>query len=229
MFWDKFLNLIFPSACLNCGAAADNGAVVCEKCFSEIKTNQTLFCGLCRARLPDAKKICHKNFPYILGAASEYGDETVRGLIHLLKFKYVKAAAEPLGELIARYLQTISPALENFAVVPIPLSKKRLRERGFNQSELIAKILAERLHLPLRTDFLLRAKHAKPQSETKNLKERRENVLGCFSVKSAAAPIGKNVVLVDDVTTSGATLFAAATALKNAGVKKIVALAAAKT
>ena len=223
----SLLNAIFPQRCLSCRKNT-SGEPICQKCFSGIPINKTFFCGLCRARLADNKKICHEKFPYILGAASEYSNEAVKNLIHGLKFKYIKDAAAPLGELLALYIKTTGFQVKNFVVVPVPLSAKRLRERGFNQSELIAKSFAERVASPTETVALARIKNSKPQSGAKNVGERRENVKACFSVVGPKFVANKNILLIDDVTTSGATMLEAAKTLKAAGAKKIVALAAAR-
>jgi len=227
MFFDRLLDLIFPPRCLSCQKNLGCG-VICDDCLSKIKINQTLFCGKCGARLPQPKKICHKNFPYLLGAATNYENEIAKNLIHSLKFQYIKAAAQPLGNLLIQYTEALSLPLKNFIVIPIPLSKKRLRGRGFNQAELIAKIFAEHFELPPETNLLVRTKNAKPQSEIKNLKERLLNVKDCFAVINQESVASKNILLIDDVITSGATLLEATAALKNAGARKIIALAVAK-
>ncbi len=239
MLLKTLVNILFPPLCLTCKKHIQGDDVICRNCYGKISLNQTLFCGKCGARLANQKRICHLDFPYLLGAAGSYGDETLKSLIHSLKFRYIKSAARPLGEILICYTETLNLPLEKFSVIPVPLSERRLRERGFNQAELIAKTFAGRFGLPLITSALRRSKHAKPQSETKNLSERQRNVLGCFlasrsdplrrSASDARAVAGKNILLIDDVTTSGATLFEAATALKNAGARKIIALVAAKT
>ncbi len=228
MFLDQLFNIIFPMVCLGCKKYVAGGTVICSDCFQKISRNQKLFCGKCRARLPDGKKICHSDFPYLLGAVGSYGDEILQNLIHALKFNYVKLAASPLGKLLIDYVTGLNLEPEKFIVLPIPLSKQRLRKRGFNQAELIAKIFAEHFELPILSGALERTKHTKPQSETKGLSERNENVSGCFIVTRPESIAGKNILLIDDVITSGATLLAAATVLKNAGARKIIALAMAK-
>ncbi len=239
------INLIFPSRCLNCKTYTEHGAAICRACESNIPLNHALFCGKCGARLPAAaparvqraggstkaglpKKICHKDFPYLLGSATDYNNEAVRNLVHGLKFRFIRSASEPLGRLLARYTEELALPLRGYTTIPIPLSPARFRERGFNQSELVSKIFADHFKLPLDTKSLIRIKHAKPQSETRNIVERQENVKKCFAVKHPESLRGTNVVLIDDVTTSGTTLLEAAMALKSAGVKKIIALTAAK-
>lgn len=232
---DKIINLIFPSFCLGCGKRTKNSDAICAGCLSAIHLNSALFCGKCGARLPTGqaglpagKKICHPSFPYVLGAATQYEDEAVKKLVHALKFKYVKIAAETLAHFLVSYAENLRLPLTNYLVVPIPLSGKRLRERGFNQSELIAKIFVAHFGLLLDTKNFLRTKNTKAQSETKNLDERRKNVAGCFAVKNPELFCGKKIILIDDVTTSGATFYEAALMLKSAGARKVIAFAVAR-
>ena len=222
-----FTDLFFPRICLACRRRIDSG-VLCPVCFGGIIVCDAFSCGKCHARLPDAKAICHFDFPYILGAAGSYDDQAVQALIHHLKFRSIKEAAVPLAELMVRFASRTPLDLKKYIVVPLPLSRARLRARGFNQAELIARHFATTLALPLEVGTLVRAKHSKPQSETKSAAERKENVRGSFTVKNPETIAGKNILLIDDVTTSGATFHEAALALKSAGAKKIVAIAAAK-
>lgn len=221
------LDIIFPSYCLGCGKYLKNGATLCPSCFLKIGVNKTLFCGKCRARLPENKKICHLDFPYVLGAAASYRDETVKELVHNLKFKGVRDASARLGELLIKYLKELDLDLENFLIIPVTLGKKRLRSRGFNQAELLAKEVARYFNLPMVPNALTRNKETKPQTELKSLEERFSNLKESFSASDDKIISGKNILLIDDVSTSGATLNAAAAALKKSGAKKIIALVAA--
>ncbi|HUZ93049.1 MAG TPA: double zinc ribbon domain-containing protein [Candidatus Paceibacterota bacterium] len=223
---NRILDLLFPPRCVQCGAYAD-GRALCTRCAKSIRIHHSLFCGSCRARLPEGLKICHKSFPYILGAAADYDAPAIRSLIHALKFRSMQNAAVPLAEFLICYAATI-PLPADALAVPVPLSVRRRRERGFNQAELIGGIFAGRFRMPFDPAALVRTKHAKPQSETKTLAERCENVKNCFAVPDAARVADRNIILIDDVTTSGTTFLEAASALKSAGAKKIIALAAAK-
>ena len=222
-----FMEVLFPRRCLRCRNTLTNG-VVCDQCLVAVTIHDSLFCGKCKARLPSARKICHNDFPYILGAAGSYGDKTIQTLIHHLKFRGIRDAAEPLAEIIVRYLSKLERDLTHYYIVPIPLSQKRRRERGFNQSERIGAIVAKQLAIPIETTCLIRARHTAAQSTTKSASERRKNVNNCFAVINNSLH-GKNIILVDDVTTSGATLLEAARTLKQAGVQKIIAVTAAMT
>ena len=186
----------------------------------------SFWCGECRARLPEARKVCHKDFPYLLGGAAPYSDERIRALVHGLKFQFIRDAAHPLGNLVAKYLSQFADRWQSFTIVPIPLSPRRERTRGFNQSRLIAEVVAERLHLPI-SDALRRTRHTAPQSELENYDARRANVEGCFAVNNPDTVKGKHIMFIDDVATSGTTFLEATRALKAAGAQGTVAVAAA--
>lgn len=227
MNFDFFSDLVFPPACIGCSQKLSAG-VLCTQCQNGIELYKTFFCGKCGARLPELKKICHKDAPYVLGAATRYDDVPVQKLIHTLKFYGAYDAAAPLASLLINYITGLEFDLRGFSVVPIPLSIKRQRARGFNQSTLIAQFFAQHFSLPLEERLLVRILHNKPQSETNDILERKENIHGCFSVPDPESLRGKNIVLIDDVTTSGTTFLEAARVLKTAGVKKIIALAVAQ-
>ena len=237
----NFLNFIsgifFPPQCLACRASISAG-VICESCLGRIPLLGTLFCARCGARLPGirfengsfaVKKICHLDTTYLLGSAGPYDDATLKLLVHQLKFRGSRLAARPLADLIARYLGNIALDLNGFMLIPLPLHWRRRNERGFNQAEEIARCLAERVPLRMRTDILARSRSTEPQTATGTVAKRKENVRGCFSVVKPADVFRKNIILLDDVTTSGATLGEAARALKAAGARKIIGLTAAKT
>lgn len=145
----------------------------------------------------------------------------MRQAIHQLKYQNLKAISSSLAVLLADYLllNPLQP-LQGEVLVPVPLHPRRLRERGYNQSVLLAKKLSRLINLPVITDCLIRVKESKPQVRTTTLKERRENVTGAFICHGDKIH-GKQIILVDDVCTSGATLEACATALKNNGAVSI--------
>ncbi len=223
MNFDFLISILFPRSCLLCHKTLRAG-VLCEVCRRTITLHRTLF----REMNPMSD---HPPFPYWLGAAGNYESPALKTLIHALKFRGVTAAATPLADIILEYVLSLKMNFDDYLVIPIPLSHKRFRARGFNQSELIARHLAARLNLQLKTNCLVRAKHAKPQSETKDLNERLNNLHGCFTIARNETSVvnGRNIVLIDDVTTSGATFLEAAQTLKAAGAAKIFALAAART
>jgi ComF family protein len=228
MLLAALFDLIFPPRCVACLKIIERGRALCSACRASISLHQNFFCGSCRGRLPCLpdgaipRSHCHPGFPYTLGAAADYRG-AVKALVHALKFQGVRDAAAELGNLIADELGAFST--DALAIVPIPLSRRRRYERGYNQAELIARALSERLALPI-LSALVRTRETDPQSQVKGLHERRENVAGCFIL--GAPSLTGTVFLVDDVATSGATLEEAALVLKAAGVRRVIALVAAK-
>ncbi len=224
-------SIFFPRRCLACGTAVREGTL-CEPCRAGIAIRRTLFCGQCGSGIATGAGItasaCHPAFPYVLGAAARYEDKAVSALIQALKFRGRKAAAASLASIATEYLLPFKTSFASYTILPIPLSRERGRKRGFNQSELIARPLAETLGLPCDTQCLMRIKHTKPQTDTKSAAERRENIRGCFAVASPSVARGRNIILVDDVSTSGATFLEAARTLKAAAAGTIVAFAVAK-
>lgn len=199
----------------------------------DVIPHRTAFCGTCAAPLPGMRSICHPRALYVLGAAGDYGNPILRALIHALKFERMKAAAGTLGDILAHYCARLPVDLKGFSVVPVPISKERRRERGFNQTELIAARVAGFFGLPLERNALIRVIHRDPQSDIEDPAARYRNVQGCYATvlrpgeRTGRAP-GK-ILLIDDVTTSGATFREASATLRAAGTRKILALAAAKS
>ena len=240
MYFDFIANILFPPICLACKRRIARG-VVCEACFASISLRAGFLCGECHVPVENplaGASTCHPDFPYVLGAAADYADKTVQSLVHHLKFRLIPGAAEPLAELVEHYLTHTGIDLAGFVAVPIPLSPRRLRARGYNQAELIARHLTKKLKESgdgpaIATNILIRAKHTKPQSDTTSAAERKENIHGAYAIhnsEAARAGIrGTNILLIDDVSTSGATFLEASRVLKAAGAEKIIAIAVAKT
>jgi len=149
----------------------------------------------------------------------------VREAIHQLKYRSVKALAAPLAQLVGEYLSEKSLPFE--VMVPVPLHPHRLRNRGYNQSLLVAQELAEIRSMPLVEDVLVRLSDTSPQAKTRSAEERQKNVAQAFSCRRLELE-GKRVLLIDDVCTSGATLNACAAALKAGGAASVWGLTVAR-
>ena len=145
-------------------------------------------------------------------------DGVMREAVHQLKYKNIRALAAPLARLLCDYL--ITNPLPGEVLVPVPLHPRRLRERGYNQSSLLAKQLGKLIELPVVDDCLVRQKHTPPQARTLTVAERQKNVAEAFICRDQRLR-DKPVLLIDDVSTSGATLDAGAAALKAAGAKSV--------
>ncbi len=152
-------------------------------------------------------------------------DGVIRQAVYQLKYRNLRALAETLAKLLQDYL-TANP-IPGEILVPVPLHQKRVRERGYNQSGLLAKELGKLTSLPVFGDCLIRQRHALPQTKTLTVTERRSNVANAFTCRDRRLQ-DKHVLLIDDVSTSGATLDACATALKAAGATSVWGLVLAK-
>ncbi len=190
-------------------------------------------CPVCRGRIPFAdsgipnvNQWCHPQADYLLIAIAKYSDENIQELIWQLKFRRRTAVAAAFGRAGSEKIRTIAATID--CVVPIPLSARRLRDRGFNQAELIALAIAEQMQKPCHRTALRRQRHTKPQSEIKNWQLRAQNLDGCFALDDANCLENKTVLLIDDVWTSGATMGAAATTIKKAGARQVIALVVAR-
>lgn len=238
------LNIIFPPICLSCRKylARDEEIVrrLCADCSSKLSFLPGFLCPACFRRLPNGKNPpvagCHSDSRFVLAAPLDYSNPTARKLIHTLKYTGLKAAAEPLVSILAEYISVSirnSPFLiHNSVIIPVPLHSSKERERGFNQALIIAEGLKARLdifrEIPVIPRALFKKEPTKSQTEQKDYALRENNVRGSFGLRNPELIAGKNIFLVDDVFTSGATMREAVRALKLAGAKKIVAITIAK-
>lgn len=152
-------------------------------------------------------------------------DGAIRQAIHQLKYGNLRALAELLAQWLNDYL--VSNPVPGEVLVPVPLHHKRLRERGYNQSSLLSKELGKLTNLPVVDDCLIRQRYAAPQARTATVDERRSNVANAFLCRDRRLK-NKQVLLIDDVSTSGSTLDACARALKEAGATTVWGLVLAR-
>lgn len=210
-------NLLFPenAACMCCDHAlgkddADGLCAGCRKALLKLADRQEerekSDCGL----LPEGIDAIHAAYVY---------EGQARRLIHLLKYKSVRAAAVPL----AQQMIFLSSGEEEI-IVPVPTDKRRERQRGFNQAALLAEHIAGELGMQMER-ALVRVDSRRPQTGL-SAEERLENLVGCMAASDAVN--GKRVLLVDDVVTTGATVCEAARALKKAGARSVRVFAAAR-
>lgn len=230
------LDLLFPPVCLVCRKRIDTSEdkhFLCIPCLQKIKLNNTAFCPVCSRRLPENKKTCHRDSSFVLAAAGFYGDEILDPLIALLKYQKIRQAAIPLGEILSRYLKELSKnyelELKDFLIIPIPLYRQKEKQRGFNQSYMLASQLSKNTGLPTTNNILKRIKNTASQVELKDREKREINIKNCFVVEKPELLFQKNVIILDDVFTTGATMKEAVSVIKKAGVKKVIGLVIAKT
>lgn len=227
-----FLDILFPPICFVCAnnlQKEEKENKICQKCLDSIIINSSFFCSKCRARLPDNKKNCHRETKFLLAAAANYQNETIKKITKFLKYNKWKTLIRIITPFIGEYLNNLNYNFSGFAALPIPLHPDRMKKRGFNQSELIAEFFCRKTGAILKTDNLKRIKPTKTQAELKNAEERKANVKNCFELNNPEEIRNKNVLLIDDVFTTGSTISEAAETLKKAGANKIIAFVFAKT
>lgn len=233
--WSKILDFLFPRRCVSCGKL---GAYLCPACVSKITYTKTPVCPVCeRPAIGGATHPgCQTRYALdgLISVAVYEGP--IKVAIKRLKYKpWISDMAEKLTEIIVSHLKqnlSIYRYIDKKpAVVPVPLYKKRERERGFNQAALLGKLLAEKLNLEFCPDFLIRQKNTKPQVELKG-EERQENIKDAFVInRNSIRRIGRRnskFLLIDDVWTTGATLRSCGNVLKRAGFKNVWALTLAR-
>jgi ComF family protein len=155
-----------------------------------------------------------------------YGDP-IRKMILALKYSdngFVARAVAPY--MSAVFMKKCPRTYKNYIIIPVPLCKARLRERGYNQSELLARETARHLSLPILTDVLIRTKKTEPQKKMTPA-QRAENLKNAFAVENANLITDKHILLIDDVITTGATTKECAQVLRKAGAKQIKILTVA--
>ena len=192
------------------------------RCMGCLREN-TWLCGECEQGLPNTALV-QRNVKALEGiiSAGSYSLPALKRGIGWLKFKGVKSVAKPLGLLMIRGLVTVSPLAQlrdQAALVPIPLHRRRWRQRGFNQSEEIANVLEKYVGIPV-IDVLVRQRATWTQTRLPP-ELRQENTSDAFALKISSLPDKRYWLLIDDVTTTGATLAAAAEPLKAAGAKEV--------
>ncbi|MCH7882936.1 ComF family protein [Patescibacteria group bacterium] len=202
------VQFIFPRMCLECGKP---GKYFCLACLNRIQVPPPF-------ELENVDKVI---------AVSSYHKPSIKKAVRQLKYHHSQDLKKELVELmygaINQHLDTLPPQTK---ILAIPITEKRRRWRGFNQSELLAWELSKKLNLPF-SHGLLKIRETRPQTEIKNRKERLENIKGAFAIMPGYTP-PNTIMIVDDISTTGATLNEAARVLKNAGAQKIIGVVIAK-
>lgn len=220
------LDVLFPPQCLNCKLPIlDQSKFLCQSCFDEIELNSSLYCPVCMARRPEGHFLCHDS-DYLLAPASRFFPPIPK-LIHSFKYSGLFKVKTILSGILIAYIRHSGINVPNYSVTYIPLHKSKQRMRGFNQAQILAENVADYFNaecLPL----LERILNNKQQAKISDKFKRKENVSGCFQTINAEKIAGKNILLVDDVSTSGSTLDEASKILKKYGARKIICLVVAK-
>ncbi len=240
----------FPADCRICNSPLIEVSrlPVCKDCLHALRPLQGSFCFICGEGLntpagfdrttSDEEKLCllcqRAEPPFERAVAYGSYDAGLRDLIHILKFQQVRPAAAVLGSMLAETIANLEQTMPGgaIAVVPVPLHQRKQAQRGFNQAEMIARAALKRLSLSNRfelcTGVLLRCRETGSQiGLTRH--QRRENLRGAFAVTDPTRILNRDVVLVDDVFTTGTTASECARVLRRAGAARVWVVTVART
>jgi ComF family protein len=242
------LSVLFPSDCRICGLPLLNISrlPVCPECLAAVEPIEGDVCSVCGERVMSSYANCDDDGlrrclvcrrvdrPFERAVAYGSYEGGLRELVHLLKYHGVRSAANVLGRMVAEAVASLDPLWngQTVLIIPVPLFRGKRRQRGFNQAEMIASAMIKaspaRERLQLATGILLRARETHSQIGLTS-HQRRENLRGAFSVARAPEVTGRQVLLVDDVYTTGTTASECARVLRRAGADKVWVATAART
>lgn len=225
---NDFLNLLIPNCCIYCEEVIDDrNKILCEKCFQSIPrtyhVNTPKFNDLYNYlyRLVDVE--------YAFSMFYFNTDTPIRILIHYLKYKKHKEVGIFLGEMYGREILNNTKIKNEFdVIIPIPLHKKRFKERGYNQSEMFAIGLSKILNIPVNTTNVIRIKNTLSQTQKESY-DRKFDMKDAFAVINPADLNKKHILLVDDLITTGSTIVSCAREIKKNCKCKISICSIAKT
>lgn len=230
------LDTIFPIRCIGCG---DFGDYVCRGCLGAIPIKKTFECIGCKRNTPFGQTcfLCAKtNSIDQLLIVADFRDSLVEKILKFFKYKFISDLEQPSSVLIKRYLKwlTLNKKFNVFEanplLIPVPLHQRRLNWRGFNQSELLAKNIADTFQMEMADDVIERIIHTVPQADIKEKEERLKNLNDIFKIRKnrSCDLLGREVLLIDDICTTGATLSECAKVLKQNGATRVIALVVAR-
>ncbi len=224
------LDLLLPPACSVCDALLeDRHTRLCPECLAEIRRPQPPLCDCCGQPTHGSERCaaCRAEPPPVRIRSALFFENAAAEALIAFKLSgrlelgdWLVAEMEPL-------LLALSPPPD--ILVPVPLHRSRLRQRGFNQAAWLARRLSRRLHLPLSLSHLRRVRPTPPQGQAAGRSARAQNVRGAFALRRRHPFAGRRVCLVDDTATTGATLAECARVLRAGGASEILAITAART
>jgi len=234
------IDTIFPIKCISCNT---EGFWICSRCQLKIATRDEHVCGICEKTITPDGRTCQackkhtgfsKNRIAILDGfidACEYSNPTVSKAVHLFKYRFIPDLHIPLGDLLIKAFQKTNLPLPDI-IVPVPLHQKRLRWRGFNQSELLANHISKNLlpnsEIEICPNLLSRIKNTSPQMKVKDYQSRQQNIANAFCLSPNIEIKNKTILLVDDIATTGSTINECVKILKKSGGGDVFAIVIAR-
>lgn len=233
---DTFLDLLYPPLCRHCKIKLErhDGRNFCQQCWNSIQLIAEPTCPICGYPLenyPAKVQKCYQCPPdkvhYDRAASVTRYDEVMREAIHWFKYRYKKGLKESLSDFMLQGLEDYYRPEHFDAVVPVPLHRRRQKQREFNQAHLLSAPVAEKLQVPLEHAALARIRYTRPQSQLKAL-HKAANIAGAFKVRREEAVRDKCLLLIDDLYTTGSTVNECARVLKESGAKRVCVLTLAR-
>jgi len=229
---NTLLDLLFPRQCVGC---KKTDTWFCDTCFSHIKPNKTQCCYICRksSRYGDSceEHKSRRTLDRLLVTCHYSGNPLLKKALHKLKYeRHPEDIQEKLGQLITEYFNKhCTIPTKDLVIIPVPLHKNRLKDRGFNQADLLSFALKEALNgrLTINQQLLSRTKETVSQVQSASRKARLKNLKDAFSLNGKVSP-HKTYLLIDDIATSGTTLEECCQVLKDHGARKIWGLVLAR-
>jgi len=228
-FLRTFIGLFLPKICLNCDKhLLESDYLICTDCFSSLKF-LTEICPVCGTPTNETKcKVCNTNEFIFDKARSVFSyDDILQNLIHEFKYNEMISIVKLLGKFSYEYLTRFQPFDHINYIVPVPLHKVKKRSRGFNQSEYIAREISKCMNWKYLPGLIKRKKFTETQTKL-NKQQRRRNVSMAFRINQKYDIEGKNILLVDDVFTTGSTVNSIASVLKKDLVNKVYVFTVAR-
>jgi ComF family protein len=224
VFVTPFLDFVFPPVCVCCNELlSDSSQRVCEKCWDSIQRvtrDHPLYLET-RSKLTESGVVDELVSHFVFEKEGAF-----QHVAHALKYGGYESVGLELGRRVGRTMNDWGITADG--LIPIPLHKAKERERGYNQSDLIARGISTSTGIPVRTDLVHRRKYTQTQTQL-SLEQRRVNMEDAFEIHRSSRPDveGKTFILVDDVITTGATINSCARELKSAGASTVIAASAA--
>ncbi len=216
---ENLLQIIYPPICLNCETIIRQFTPINKICSNCLSSCQAVPSQFLQTQVLDRLQPCHIDKLFVV---VEF-NPTIQSIIHHIKYQKMNRLAVDTANWAIKNFLIDKFVFKNGWIIPIPLHPVREKERGYNQSTYIAKGFFTEIPSYIHTGLLFRTRQTKSQTELYR-EERQQNVAGAFRLKNEGEIIGKEVILVDDVITTGATMNECARVLKDNGVKNVYGL-----
>lgn len=226
----NLLGILYPPRCPLCDGVLDiaNYSGICSSCDKEIEFVREPYCKMCGKPIEnEIEELCEdckkRRFSFEYGRAVFVYNYSMKNAVARFKYsgrcEYAEYFASQAVRMYGKWINKISPD----ALIPVPIHKSRYRQRGYNQAQVIAKSIGEKLGIPVVSNLIVRVKQTIPQKELSVI-ERRKNLYGAFSIVEEMKELYhelKCVIMIDDIYTTGSTIEACADVLKDSGISKV--------